>query len=38
MSLKSSSLEVMIEGENRIKIDVNSLPENTKIAVLSPKN
>jgi L-ascorbate metabolism protein UlaG (beta-lactamase superfamily) len=35
---KSSSLEVMIEGENRIKIDVNSLPENTKIAVLSPKN
>lgn len=36
--VNSSSLEVMLEGESKMKINVNNLPENTKIAVLKSSN
>lgn len=32
--LDKSSLEVMLQGVNKVKIDVNTLPENTKLVVL----
>jgi L-ascorbate metabolism protein UlaG (beta-lactamase superfamily) len=36
--LDKNSLEVMLEGVDKLKINANTLPENTKVVVLSHKN
>lgn len=36
--LDKNSLEVMLEGVDKLKINSNTLPENTKVVVLSHKN